>query len=170
VYSIAWRQIRLWHICLVLLIFVLLAVAVMSFSLVEREWDPSGKAISSREQWPDKLIELFQVAEQKGIPVEHLQVYYGFHDDFFWKCDTTSGLLETMIDQWKLSPVNRDYDVIRLVYEYMPSALGVLGQNSDIQCYVSAELLPGGAWSGHLYCVIIDRSQKKIIVRYRYKF
>ena len=131
--------------------------------------DTRGR-IAPRSEWPEALLEVLRDADQRHILVEQLEVYHGFHDDYFWKSDASPELLNFMIVRWKLTLVNRNHNVVRLVFERMPSALSSLSQDSDIDYYVSAEYLPGGEWKGHLYCVMNDKTQKQVVVRYYYNF
>ena len=168
--SITRHRLRLWLTLFVILALLMwLTIGVTTCIRVERERDPRGR-VASREEWPEKLLEFLQDADQRGVPLSNLKVYYGLHDDFFWKCDATPELVKLMIDRWKLTQVTSDHRMFPIVFKSMPTAISSLQRDNDIDYYVSAEYLPGGEWSGHLYCVMNYKTEKQVVVRYYYNF
>jgi hypothetical protein len=161
---------RLWLIPLAFLATIILGViSILSCIHVERDRDSRG-CIAPREEWPEKLADFFQIADQRRIPIHNLKAFHGLHDDFFWKCDATPELLRLMIDQWKLTKVTGHHVMFPIVFNSMPKEIQPVLQTNVLDYYVSAEYLPGGEWKGHLYCVIYDKTEKYIIVRYYYNF
>jgi hypothetical protein len=163
-----------FYIILVLITLVIgwIAATTIYWSI---RWSSGPEATANgrmlaRYEWPESLVELLSDVDKRHIQVEQLRVYSGPHDTYYWRCDATPGLLDLMIARWKLSPVDRNYKVVDAVLRNMPVALTSLNQGKDTAYYVSAEYLPGGEWKGHLYCVMNDKANKAIIVRYYYNF
>ncbi|MGD0383203.1 MAG: hypothetical protein ABSA77_06780 [Thermoguttaceae bacterium] len=163
------RIAQLFVFSVVLVLIVGISASTIHYWINRSEAPISGR-ILARYEWPESLVELLKDAGQRNIHVTKLVVYSGPHDDYYWKCDATPELLDLMVHRWKLSLVNSNYSVVHLVYEYMPAALSSLKQDKDIDYYVSAEYLPGGEWKGHLYCVMNDKTDNVIVVRYYYNF
>jgi hypothetical protein len=129
--------------------------------------------ILDRNKWPESLVDLLINADKRQIQVDNLVVYRGPHDDYFWKCKATPELLQLMTFCWKLKHVDEDFNVVKYIFKQMPkffSCLLGLNQDENSDYYVSAEYLPGGEWKGHLYCVMNDKTNNVIIVRYYYNF
>lgn len=162
------RQMKL-IVFAVILVFIVWASACVYYFSSRSEAPVSGR-ILARDEWPESLVELLRDADNRNIHVSKLEVYSGPHDDYFWKCEGTPELLDLMRARWKLSPVNRNYKVVDAVLQYMPAALSSLNLDKDTDYYVSAEYLPGGEWKGHLYCVINEKTNNVIVVRYYYNF
>lgn len=161
-----------------MLLFVFSAILVMTIWIVAAVicyWsNRSEPAVSERvlpkNEWPGSLVELVGDADRRNIQITELEVYSGPHDDYYWKCGATSELLDLMIARWGLSAAKKNHRVVESVLHSMPLLLSSSAKNSDIDYYVSAEYLPGGEWKGHLYCVMNDKTQKKILIRYYYNF
>jgi hypothetical protein len=160
------KQIFILSIFLVLIVWIL-AATIHWINIPEETI--SGRVLA-KQYWPESLVEFLKDAEKKHINVEQLKVYSGPHDDFFWKCNETPEILKLMIVRWKMSIVDRNNGFVRLALQYMPTSLSSLIQGKDIDYYVSAECLPGGEGSGDLYCVMNNKTDKVLIVRYYYNF
>jgi len=158
-----------WQIVLVILMLICLSNGIVAWNRVKRERDPRGR-LATREEWPEKLHDFFQNANQKGVPVKHLEVYHGLRDDFFLKCDATPALTQLMTTTWKLSQVDIRHKAVQVALTSAPPAISSLQQNSETDYYVSSEYMPGGEWKGHLYCVTINKAEQIIVVRYYYNF
>ena len=126
--------------------------------------------ILARHDWPESLVALLRDAEQKQIKIDHLNVYLGQHDNCFWRCNATPKLLDLMVARWELHPVKRSDKMVDLALRYMPTDLSSSLQGGDIDYYVSTNILPGGEWKGHQYCVFNDKSNGVIVVKYYYNF
>jgi hypothetical protein len=159
-------QIFILSVFLVFIVWILAA----TIHWINRPKETVSGRVLAQQDWPESLVELLKNAEKRHINVEQLKVYCGPHDDFFWKCDATPELLNLMITRWKLSSVNRDYNVINAVLQIMPPAISSLGESGDVVYYVSAEYLPGGFPKGHLYCVMNNKTDKVLVVHYYYNF
>jgi hypothetical protein len=168
-------RIRLAQFFCFCIIFVLIIPVIGWIVATTIYWSSEPEAtlrgrMLARYEWPESLVEFLSDADKRHIQVEQLRVYSGPHDTYYWKCEATPELLNLMITRWKLSPVNRDYDVINTTLQRMPPALSSLGRGKDTDYYVSAEYLPGGFPKGHLYCVMNDKAEKQIVVQYYYNF
>jgi hypothetical protein len=163
-------QIFIFSVILVLIVWI--SAATVHYWSHRSEATASGR-ILARNEWPGSLVELLKDVDKRHINVTDLQVYSGPHDDYYWKCEAVSELLDLMVARWKLTLVSKDYSVVRHVFGDMPAALSSLSlmkQGKDTDYYVSVEYLPGGEWKGHLYCVMNDKTNKVIVVRYYYNF
>lgn len=161
------RLIHLFVMFAILFLIVWVSAATIHYWSNRPEATVSSR-ILARHEWPESLVELLEDADKRQIHVSGLEVYSGPHDDYFWKCEATPPLLNLMIDRWKLTLVDSNHRLVQLVLQYMPSALSSMKQGKDIDYYVSAECLPGGEWKGHLYCVMNDKVNNVIVVRYYY--
>jgi hypothetical protein len=160
------RQLAIYTIILVLAVW-LSANTCHHFN--RTKIDTRGKMLT-RSAWPETFVEFLKDVDKNHIHVKQFEAYHGLHDDYFLKCEFTPELLNLMMVRWKLSAVNKNHKLVYIVLENLPSALSSLNQGDDIDYYVSAECLPGGEWKGHLYCVMNDKTNKVIIVRYYYNF
>ena len=163
------RPTHLFVFSVILVLTVWMSAATILYWNNRSEATVDGR-ILARSEWPESLVELLSEADRRHIHVTKLEVYSGPHDDYYWKYNATPKLLGLMSARWKLSPVNRDSKVVALVLEYMPSALSSFNRDKDMDYYVSAEYLPGGEWKGHLYCVLNDKTNHVLLVRYYYNF
>lgn len=126
--------------------------------------------VLARHEWPESVVELLRDAEQRHIKIDHLKVYLGQHDNYFWRCDATPGLLDFMVTRWELHPVKRSDKMVDLALQYMPTDLSSSLQGGNIDYFLSTNILPGGEWKGHQYCVFDDKSDGVIVVKYYYNF
>ncbi len=160
-------QIFVFSVVLILIVWISAATV---FYLSNRSGANISGHILSRDRWPESLVEFLKDADQRQIQINKLEVYSGPHDDYYWKCEAVPELLDFMIYRWKLTLVSSDYNVVRIVFGNMPAVLSSLKKDKDTNYYVSAEYLPGGEWKGHLYCVMDNKANKVIVVRYYYNF
>jgi len=125
--------------------------------------------IAPRQEWPETFLEILREAERTHVHLGQITVlhtpYYG---EYLLKCDSSAELLNLMVARWKLSPVNQHHKLVRLVLERMPSDSLSSVQADDVAYYISADWLAGE--KGHQYCVLNNKAQKQIIVRYSYNF
>jgi hypothetical protein len=137
---------------------------VISKLEASKEW-----RIIPQQQWPETLPDLLREAKQEhvnfgGVTVLH-QAYSGA---YVWKSHYSPELVALMVARWKLSSVKGKHESIRYVLEHLPSCFSTLRENNDATYYVSANWWEGD--KGHQYCVILDKNQDQIIVRYYYNW
>ena len=127
-----------------------------------------GRRITSRSEWPETLVGLLEDADGRDINVEDVNVYYISNVEYFWEFEASPELLTLMTARWKLSRVNGNHRLVRLVVERMPSNLSAPEQGSDVDYFLCDVWLAGE--KGHYFCVMNDKSHKRIVVRYYYNW
>ena len=155
----------------VLVVLICIGIWIAGCILAERarvealkEW-----CVIRQQEWPETLLDLHREAERKHVHFGETTVLHkAYSGEYLWKCDTSAELLDLMVARWKLSPVDQHHKLVRLVLERMPSDSLSSIQADDVACYISANWLAGE--KGHQYCVLNDKTQKRIIVRYSYNF
>jgi hypothetical protein len=149
----------------------LLAVIAVCF----RECNPrysftrfGGRAIS-RDEWPTPLVELVRDMESQNVPVKGIDVYLDSDNAYYWKCDATPKLLESMTTRWTLTRADKGrYRTITIFLNRMPPAFSSRTEqfDEDTVYYVSKEIKPEGIGKGDLYWVALSANGHDVFVRY----
>ena len=129
-----------------------------------KEWH-----ITSRQDWPETLLELLREAKRKHVHLGQITVLHRpYFGEYSWKCDTSAELLDLMVARWNLSRLNTHHDLTRRILERTPSESFRSNQADDVAYYVSANWIAGE--KGHWYGVLNNETQKRITVLYSYNF
>jgi hypothetical protein len=122
-----------------------------------------------RQEWPETFLEILRQAERKHVHLGEVTVLHRpYFGEYLLRCGSSAELFDLMVARWKLSPVNQQHKLVRLVLERMPSDFPLSVQADDVAYYISASWLAGD--KGHWYCVLNDKAQKHVVVRYSYNF
>jgi hypothetical protein len=159
---------NLFLVALVLYVLVVIAVCFREFNPPYTFTRFGGRAVS-RDEWPKPLVEFVRDMERKNAPVEGLDVYLDSDNAYYWKCDATPKLLESMTARWTLRQADkRRYRTITIFLNRIPPAFSSLAEqfNEDTIFYVSKEIKPEGTGKGDLYWVALSPNGHDVIVRY----
>jgi hypothetical protein len=127
-----------------------------------------GGRAALRDEWPKPLVELIDDMESQNAPLIGLNVYLDSDGAYYWKCEATPKLLESMIARWKLKRADKGYKSITIFLNRMPPAFSSLTDhlNEDTVFYVSEGIKPVGIGDGDLYWVMLSSNSREVIVRY----
>ena len=161
---------------LAILCFVLPALAVLGAIGIYFQSNPSytyprfGGRAALRDEWPKPLVELHDDMERQNAPVKGLDVYSDSDNGYYWKCEATPKLLESMIARWRLKRADKGYKSITTFLNRMPPAFSSLIEhlNEDTVFYVSAGIKPEEIGEGDSYWVMLSPNSHEVIVRYYY--
>jgi hypothetical protein len=121
-----------------------------------------------QEQWPAALIELLGDARKAGIEPKNVVVYFSSNTEYYWTCEDVPGLLDFLTSRLELVPIDKNHQLVPIITNWMPSDLLAMIRERNLKYFASANWAAGE--EGHLYGVIHDPEQTRLIIRYYFNF
>jgi hypothetical protein len=168
------RLVQILSSAAIVVIIVLLFVGVSYYISMCVYYHSAATEASARgrivpkQEWPHTFVDLLKDAEQHHIEMSNIRVYQMSNDEYYWKSDSSPELFELMSNRWDLRAAREDHKLVGRFQERMPTSLVASSHPDGISYYLSSNWLAGE--KGDLHCVMTDKTNRVVIVRYYYNF
>ena len=159
-------------IAVVILIFIIFAFVGATYYILRESQKRAEEAargyIVPQQEWPKPFVDLLEDAKQQDIKVDNINVYRR-HDggpDHYWVSEASPEFFALISKRWKLQPVEKNHRAVRLSQKYMPTMIEIPSHSNDMCYYLCSNWLSYG--KDDLYCVMFDKANKVVIIRYLY--
>ena len=125
--------------------------------------------IVPQQEWSQPFVDLLEDAKQQDIKVDSINVYWCDYTGIgYWVSEASPEFLAMISKRLKLQPVEDNHEIAQFFSELLPKIIEAPSPSSDI-CYYLCPNCQAGE-KGDRYCVMFDKANKVVIVRYYFNW